>query len=181
MIKLLKRADRIVLEMHTGILFVGTICQIIGAFVAENQIRYAKSLWFGIAFALVTCVQMGRTLERALADSGNAGKIMTRGYLFRYLFAAVIIAVIAITNVLDTLIVFLGYMSLKVTAYLQPITHKLYNLLFHETDPVPEPMPEDEVSSDEAVCEGNAVRTERSPARTTGAETGAIREQGAVE
>jgi len=57
--------------------------------------------------------------------------------------AIVIFAVVGYTGALDVLIVFLGYMSLKVTAYLQPITHKLYNLLFHETDPVPEPMPEE--------------------------------------
>lgn len=34
-------------------------------------------------------------------------------------------------------------MMMKVAAYIQPFTHKLCNMLFHETDPVPEPMPEE--------------------------------------
>ena len=46
--------------------------------------------------------------------------------------------VAALTKVLNPLIVFLGYMSLKVTAYMQPFTHKVLNRLFHETDPVSE-------------------------------------------
>lgn len=53
---------------------------------------------------------------------------------------------IAVTQALDPIVFFIGYMSLKVTAYLQPITHKLCNKLFHETDPEPEPMPEEDVS-----------------------------------
>ena len=51
--------------------------------------------------------------------------------------------IIAVTDVMNPLIVFMGYMSLKVTAYLQPITHKLYNKLFHETDPEPQALPEE--------------------------------------
>ena len=39
-------------------------------------------------------------------------------------------------------------MSLKVTAYIQPFTHKLCNMLFHETDPVPEALPEEDVSQE---------------------------------
>ena len=32
---------------------------------------------------------------------------------------------------------------MKVTAFLQPLTHKLCNKLFHETDPIPQAMPEE--------------------------------------
>lgn len=67
----------------------------------------------------------------------------------------VIFLIISVTEVLDTLIVFLGYMSLKVTAYLQPFTHKFYNRLFHETDPVPEALPEEaEEESEDVSREG---------------------------
>mgnify|MGYP003414718552 CR=1 FL=1 len=38
----------------------------------------------------------------------------------------------------------MGVMSVKVAAYLQPFTHKLCNKLFHETDPIPQPMPDEE-------------------------------------
>jgi hypothetical protein len=43
------------------------------------------------------------------------------------------------TGVLNPLVVFMSYMTLKVTALIQPITHKCYNRLFSEEDPVPKP------------------------------------------
>lgn len=144
MIKCLKKADRTLLEMHTGMMVYGIVCQIAGAFFANDQPRYASSLWFGILFAVTASIHMARTLDRALTDSASASKIITRGYVFRYLMVAVILAVISVTAVMDTLIVFLGYMSLKITAYLQPFTHKFYNMLFHETDPVPQALPDEE-------------------------------------
>lgn len=147
--KYLKRADRTLLEMHTGMLLYGIVCQVVGAFLAKDQLRYASSLWFGILFAVTGSIHMARTLDRALTDCGSASKIITRGYVFRYLMVAVILAVISVTDVMDTLIVFLAYMSLKITAYLQPFTHKFYNMLFHETDPVPQALPDEETREPE--------------------------------
>ncbi|MCM1057467.1 MAG: ATP synthase subunit I [Firmicutes bacterium] len=144
MIKYLKRIDRTLLEMHTGMLLYGLICQTVGAFFVKDQLRFASSLWFGVLFAVTASIHMARTLDRALADSASASKLITRGYVFRYLMVIVILAIVSVTNVMDTLIVFLGYMSLKLTAYLQPFTHRFYNMLFHETDPVPQALPEEE-------------------------------------
>lgn len=143
MIKLLKKTDRTLLEMYTGMLLFGIVCQISGIFLVKDRLRYTASLWFGVLFAAVACVHMAKTLDRALPDSDRARGIIARGYAFRYIMVIVIFLIISVTEVLDTLIVFLGYMSLKVTAYLQPFTHKFYNWLFHETDPVPEALPEE--------------------------------------
>lgn len=151
----LKSRNRTLLEMHMGILFFGICCQVVGAFIAEDQWYFAKSLWFGIIFALVASVHMYRTLDRALWYGEEAQKLVARGYMFRYAAAIVIFAVIGVTGVMNVLVVFLGYMSLKVTAYLQPITHKLCNKIFHETDPEPEPLVEEEVSQAESTPQQN--------------------------
>ena len=144
MLESLKSKNRTLLEMHIGIFFFGLLCQVVGAFFAEDQWYYAKSLWFGVIFALVASMHMYRTLDRALWYGEDASKLVSRGYMFRYGAAIIIFAIIGFTGVMNVLVVFLGYMSLKVTAYLQPITHKLCNKLFHETDPVPQAMPEEE-------------------------------------
>ena len=99
-----------------GMLFFGAVCQAAGALFAGNQGLYAKSLWFGIAIAMTA----------------------SSGYYFRYAIAVIIFVIISVTKVMNPLVVFLGYMSLKVTAYLQPITHKVCNRLLHETDTAPE-------------------------------------------
>ena len=90
---------------------------------------------------------MCRTLDRALLCGGNASGMVTRGYLFRYFLLAAVLVIIALTDVMNPLVFFLGYMSLKVTAYLQPITHKLCNKLFREEDPVP--LSEEELAAQE--------------------------------
>ena len=143
----LKKKNRTLLEMHIGIVFFGVICQVVGVFLVKDQWYYAKSLWFGILFAYVATIHMYKTLDRALWYEGEASKLVVRGYLFRYMMVIVILGVIAVTQVMNPLIVFLGYMSLKVTAYLQPITHKLSNKIFHETDPIPQAIPEEDADS----------------------------------
>ena len=128
--------------MHLGQLLFGIVCQLVGMFFAQSKGWYTASLWLGVTFSLAAVIHMARTLDRALQMGEAASKVITRGYLFRYIMIIFVMVVAALTKVLNPLIVFLGYMSLKVTAYIQPFTHKLLNRLFHETDPVPEKMPE---------------------------------------
>ena len=125
--------------MHMGMLFFGAVCQAAGTLLAGDQGLYAKSLWFGIAMGITASVHMYRTMERAMGSGEEAaGRIVTGGYYFRYAMAVIIFAIISVTEIMNPLVVFLGYMSLKVTAYLQPITHKVCNRLLHETDTAPE-------------------------------------------
>ena len=145
----LKGFNRTILEMYAGILLWGIVCQIIGILFAKEQGIYARSLWFGIVMALISTLHMYRSLDRALDfDEKSATKLIYRSYLIRYISVALVLAVVMITEVMNPLVVFLAYMGLKVTAYLQPITHKLCNKLFHETDPVPEALEEEPVSGD---------------------------------
>lgn len=150
---MLKKADRTLLEMHTGMLVFGLVCQLVGCFLAKEQLRYAGSLWLGVFLAIAGSIHMGRTLDRALSIPESASKVLVSGYVVRYSVIAVIFIAISITEVLNPLIAFLGYMSLKVAAYLQPFTHKFYNALFHETDPVAQALPEDLEAED--VSEGS--------------------------
>ncbi|MCM1045197.1 MAG: ATP synthase subunit I [Candidatus Gastranaerophilales bacterium] len=141
----LKKVNRTLLEMWTGILVLGVICQLVGAFLVKDQLDYALSLWFGILLAMVSTLHMYRTLDRALDfEEKTASKLMFRGYMTRYAALIIILGIIMVTEVLNPLVVFMAYMSLKVTALMQPFTHKFYNIIFHETDPVPQP--EEEIS-----------------------------------
>ena len=150
----LKSINRTLLEMHLGILFCGIVCQIVGAFLVKDQARYAGSLWFGILFAAVSAYHMYRSMDRALDfDEKTASKLIYRAYVIRYVAVVVIFAVVMVTEVLNPLVMFMAYMSLKVTAYLQPITHKLCNKIFHETDPIPQPLEDVEAVQEVQVTE----------------------------
>lgn len=139
----LKTINRTLLEMQLGIVFTCGVFQLIGAFIVKDQGLYAGSIWFGCALSLTSSIHMYRSLDRALASEKTAAKLIFRDYLIRYALIAVILLIIIETGVLNPLVVFLAYMSLKVTAFIQPLTHKLCNKIFHETDPVPQPMPEE--------------------------------------
>lgn len=156
MIERIKKTDRILLEMHTGIILFGLVCQIGCVFAKDWVLRYSLSLWAGVILALVGSIHMARTLDRALEAPETTAKVITSGYVVRYLVLVVAMGSAAVTGVLNPLIMFLGYMSMKVTAYLQPLTHKFYNMLFHETDPVPEPVTEQDESPEGAVLQGDS-------------------------
>lgn len=116
----------------------------------EKQLRYAAGLWLGVLLAAASAFHLYRTLDRGLDyDANTASKVIFRGYVIRYLAFAAILVMVMLTEVLNPLVVFMGYMSLKVTALIQPITHKLCNKLFHETDPIPQALHEEEQASNE--------------------------------
>ena len=152
MINTLKKINRTVLEMDLGILFLGVSAQIIGAFIAKDEAMYAKSLWFGVLLALVSTYHMYRSLDRALDQpEKTATKMIIRAYVLRYVMLIFFLLVMMKTRVMNPLIFFFTYViCMKVTAFLQPLTHKLCNKMFHETDPIPQAMPEETAGGENA-------------------------------
>ena len=125
--------------MWTGIIILGMVMWVVGTAFFGGRLMYAKSLWFGILLAIVSTVHIYRTLDRGLdLDEKHAQKAIFNGYLTRYVIIIIIMAIIMVTGVLNPLIVFMAYMSLKVTAFIQPITNKFYIKFFNETDLVPQ-------------------------------------------
>ena len=149
MIHRVKEMNRALLELDLGILFGGVACQAVGMWFAGSRGLYAAALWLGILLALLGTWHMYRTLDRALDLGDGASRAVVTGGLLRYGILCIVLGVIMLTDVLNPLVVFLGYMMMKVAAYLQPFTHKLCNGFFHETDPVPAPLPEEGASGGE--------------------------------
>lgn len=145
MIEKVKQINRALVELWIGILFVGLLCQFIGMWFADSKVLYSIALWMGIVLALVTVVHMYRTLDRALDLGAGAQKAVMTANLIRYGCIVIVFMIVLLTDVLNPLITFMGLMSVKVAAYLQPFTHKICNKVFHEVDPIPEPLPEEEL------------------------------------
>lgn len=144
-----KGCNRTLLEMHVGMIFFGALCQVVGVACMvlgssgvilrmpglECLGRYSIGLWAGVVGAAVSARHMYCTLDRALDCGEHANGMIFRGYLIRYVLIIISMLIIIVTGWLNPLVVFLGYMSLKVTAFLQPFTHKLCNWILGETDP----------------------------------------------
>ena len=151
MIKRLKAAEfRALLELMTGVLLFGLICWLAALPFPIDQGRYAAGLWIGILLAWINALLMWRSLNKAfLGDEKYAVRQMAGGYILRYLLIAVVLLAVYFLDVGYVLATFMGVMGLKIGAYLQPLTHKFYNRLFHETDPVPQPLAEEETNDGE--------------------------------
>lgn len=145
MMEKLKKIDRTLLELLTGILISGVIFQTAGLFFPMQQDKYAIGLWPGIFLAAFSAFHMWHSLNRAfLCDEKSAARLLAGGYVLRYLVTGIFLVVLYFTEVGYVLSGFLGVMGLKTAAYLQPLTHKFYNFIFHETDPVPQPLLEED-------------------------------------
>lgn len=144
MIEKLRKVNRALLELCLGILFIGLLCQLIGMWFVADKLLYTAALWLGIILALITVGHMYRTLDRALDMGADATKAVAKANLVRYGCIVVVFGIVLATGVLNPLITFMGLMSLKVAAYIQPFTHKLCNKFFHEVDPIPQPLSEEE-------------------------------------
>lgn len=135
--------------MNTGVLFWAVITVAVGMLLPMQSWGLSPLDWFlcictAALLVMISLLHMQNCLDRALDfDEGTATKLIFRGYLIRYISFAAILIIVALTDVLNPLILCLGYLLImKVAVYSQPFTHKFYNRLFHETDPVPEPLEE---------------------------------------
>lgn len=149
----LKNVDRTLLELCSGILVFAVVCQLVVLPFPVDKARYTIGLWIGILLALFSAFHMWHSLNKAFeCDEKTAARKVAGGYVIRYLITAACLLVLffADRGYTPVLACFLGVMGLKAGAFLQPFTHKFYNRIFHETDPVPQPLSEDdgEVSED---------------------------------
>lgn len=114
-------------EMLIAMPFYGLLCQVTIVWFTEDKMAYSLGLWIGILAAACMAVHMAYGLDYALDfDGGTAQKLMTKHNLIRYGVVVVLFGLIMVSGFINPLSAFLGIMALKVSAYLQPLTHKLF-------------------------------------------------------
>lgn len=121
-------------ELLTGILVFGIIVQIIELIVAAVCPDFAGSvpsfvigLWIGIAAAFGLAVHMYHSIDKALGmKPGKAESYMRITYLVRTLAMLAVAAFVYFLNFGYVMATFLGMLSLKFGALLQPLMHKLF-------------------------------------------------------
>jgi len=131
MIDRLKKINRGLFELSLGTLFLGMVCLIVGVFLVKEPILYATALSLGVLLALVTAYHMYRTLDRALDYGDGAAKAVTISNLIRYICIVAVFGMVWMIG-LNPLFTFMGLMTLKFGAYMQPLTHKVVNKMFRE-------------------------------------------------
>lgn len=145
MIEKIRKWNRTLLELESGIILFGLVCQLAGVWFFEDKATYSSGLWLGILIAMWSAAHMSHVLERAFdGPEEDVTKRMSRGSVIRYVAIVLAYGAVVLSGAGNPVMAFIGIMGLKVAAYIQPFTHKFTNWIFHETDPVPQPLPEDE-------------------------------------
>lgn len=130
------------MELCTGILILGAVGTVMTAcfsLVPGIDAPWLLFSWIlGILMAELAANDMYRVLDRALElPEAGARKVIYLGYVKRYVFFGITLAIFCLSDKLNPVLYFVAYMTLKLSAYMQPLTHKLYNSFFGEKDPEP--------------------------------------------
>ena len=125
-----EKMDKTLKELLIGIIGAGFLFQVTIVWFVKNRASYSVGLWIGVLLAAFLAWHMWKTIDEAL-DMGEAGaqKIMRKQSMLRYIIIIAVLAVLMCTKSINPLAAFLGVMTLKVAAYLQPITHKVISKL----------------------------------------------------
>lgn len=113
------------LELWIGIAFCGIIFTLAGLFFVADPVSYFVGVLVGAILAAFSVYHMEKTLIIALElPEKNATSYAITRNLLRYGVVVLVFFLLLYTGWGNPLAAFLGLMTMKVSAYLQPITHK---------------------------------------------------------
>lgn len=126
MIKKIKELNSVLAELVVGIILVGMVCEVTVVWFVTDKVKYSLGLMIGIILAAAMALHMAWALDTAVSmDVSGAEKKIRFNSIFRYLVVVIILFIVMVTKFANPLAVFLGIMSLKAAAYLQPSIHRL--------------------------------------------------------
>lgn len=129
----MKKVDRTLMELITGILIFGILCQVTVVWFVENRLSYSVGLWMGVCLAVFGAVHMWWVLDRKLElGESDAVKGVRIHSMIRYFVYVLAMGLIMVSGFANPLSAFLGLMGLKAGAYMAPFLHK-FSALFYGT------------------------------------------------
>lgn len=129
----MQQEKQTLLELFAGIA-LGVVLLLLGNFLADNQLAYSLGLLLGGVTAVIMSSHMYASIgEAILYDQKTAEKKIKFASLLRMFFmVAALVAAALLPEVFSFLAVVLGISTLKFSAYLQPLTHKVFNKILNK-------------------------------------------------
>lgn len=115
-------------ELILGILVYGILAELIGVWFVADKVAYTIGLVVGILTACGMAINMASvildTMDGYTGEANAKVRVAAKAAL-RYCIVAVIFMVMAKFEIGNFYASFIGVLGLKVSAYLQPFTHKV--------------------------------------------------------
>ena len=121
----MKKND-ILKELIIGIILFGAIEQVICLIVSSDYLYNSIGLWCGVALAIFMAIHMKRSIEDTLDLNPEDGvKHMRKSYGTRMAVVAVAVIGILISKLGNPIMLVIGMLPLKFSAYAQPLIHNV--------------------------------------------------------
>ena len=115
-----KRIDSTLFDLCLGIILYGVVFQLV-LLVFSKEKAYSLGLWIGIMLAAAGAVHMWWSLDRSMGQAAKqAAKTISTNNLIRYLVLVIVTFILIYTDFANPILMFCGYMGMKVSAYLNP-------------------------------------------------------------
>ena len=117
--------NKTVWELLLGILLSGIILEILGVMVVKDKLYYSTGLGIGIGLAIFMTFSISTSVQKAVdVGEGGAKMKMISSYVVRTIVVLNVIVLTGVMKLGHLVGLILGIMTLKVAAYIQPVTHK---------------------------------------------------------
>ena len=121
------KKNSILTELLIGIILLGIVMQIACIIVSKNYLYNAIGLWSGIAVACFMAIHLKRSIEDSLDMwEEDAVKHARTAYATRTAITLAVIGIVIYFKIGNPFTVVLGIFPLKLSAYLQPLIHKIF-------------------------------------------------------
>ena len=124
---MLRRINDALPELVLGIVIYGILVELAGVWFVADKLRYSTGLLIGISLAIGMAVNIAIVIRDAVeiyGEDGAKNRVIIKSVL-RYLIVVVTFFVMMKFNLGNLFTAFIGVLGLKVSAYLQPFTHKV--------------------------------------------------------
>lgn len=113
------------IELLAGIIFFGVLLIIPGIFWTGDKLAFYIGLGIGVLISLYFAYDMYSSLDKALTmESKHASMYIRKKTIFRLVIIIAIFFIAVYVEQIQIISVLLGILTLKFSAYLQPLTHK---------------------------------------------------------
>ncbi len=133
---LMKRKREInstLIELILGNVIYGIIITIPTLIFMHNRVKMAALLWFGVLISVAMVVHMYTEIEKSLYMGEHGALKHTRvTTALRYVVVAGVLCLTAFFVKEDVIVTLVGSMALKVSAYIQPFTHRFLNKFYRK-------------------------------------------------
>ena len=122
------RNNRTLIELMAGASFYCIIWEAALLIFTDRKLYHSAGLILGLVLCLALSVSIADSLEVAVSlDEKGAKAYIQKKASLRYLIVCAVIIALAISGIGNPLTCFAGLMGLKIGAYIQPFTHKIFS------------------------------------------------------